>query len=59
MPRPRKAIRPLNKKISIPEDIATRVDLQLFSELEGKVPHAAWSELVTGLLKDWLEKVRG
>lgn len=56
MPKPRKAIRPVNKKIAIPEDVATMVDLELFSDLEGKVPHGAWGELVTQLLQDWLRR---
>jgi hypothetical protein len=50
MPKPKKVIRPVNKKIAIPEDVVLRVDLELYSELEGRVPHGAWSELVTKLL---------
>ena len=58
MPRPRKAIRPVEKNISLPQDLVTRVDLELYSDLEGKVPFGAKSELVESLLRDWL-KSRG
>jgi hypothetical protein len=54
MPKPKLAIRPIEKKISIPEDIVAQVDLELWSDLEGKVPFGAWSELATELLRDWL-----
>jgi len=55
MARPRKAIRPVEKSISLPEDIVTRIDLLLFSELEGRVPHGAWSRYVSGLIRQDLE----
>ena len=51
MPRPRKAIRPIEKNISLPEDIVARVDLELFSEVEGKVPFGAWQRYIEGLIR--------
>lgn len=51
MPRPRKAIRPVEKNISLPEDIVARVDLELFSEVEGKVPFGAWQRYVEALIR--------
>lgn len=51
MPRPRKAIRPIEKNISLPEDIVARVDLELFSEVEGKVPFGAWQRYVEALIR--------
>lgn len=56
MPRPRKAIRPIEKNISLPEDIVARVDLELFSEVEGKVPFGAWQRYVEGLIRADLER---
>jgi hypothetical protein len=53
--RPPKASRPVEKNISLPEDLVLRVDLLLFSELEGKVPHGAWSRLVTRVLTHYLD----
>lgn len=57
MPQPFKADRPIEKTISIPTSIHTRVELQLFSELEGRVPHGAWSRLTSKLLEEWLAKL--
>lgn len=48
--------RPVEKTISIPKSIHDRLELQLFSELQGRVPHGKWSELVVGLLREYLEK---
>ena len=51
MGRPKKAVRPIEKNISLPEDICAQVDLRLFSLLEGRVPHGAWSRYITGLIR--------
>lgn len=56
MGRPRKAIRSVEKNICIPEDIVAQVELELWSELEGKVPFAAWQRLVVELLLEWLKE---
>lgn len=59
MGRPRKAIRPIEKNISLPLDLVARVELELYSELEGKVPFGAWSRYVEKLIRDDLEKKGG
>ena len=56
MGRPKKAIRPIEKNISLPEDICARVDLMLYSELEQRVPHGAWSRYITELIRKDLTK---
>ena len=56
MARPKKAIRPIEKTICLPEDLVAAVDLKLFSELEGKVPYGAWQRYVVGLIRDDLAK---
>ena len=56
MARPRKAIRPVEKNISLPEDLVARVDLELFSELEGKVPFGAWQRYLERLIREDLAK---
>lgn len=58
MPKPKRAIRPIMKNVSLPEDLVALVDLHLFSELEGRVPHGAWTALVQQLLRDWLAKAK-
>lgn len=54
-----KVIRPVSKKLSVPEDVVARVDLELWSELEGRVPHGAWSELIERLLREHIAKLDG
>jgi hypothetical protein len=52
----RKAItRPIEKNISLPEDLVAQVDLMLFSDLEGKVPFGAWKRYVEKLIRDDLK----
>lgn len=52
MPRTPRLMRPVRKNLAVPEDIAARVDLELFSELEGRVPHGAWSNFVAEVLRE-------
>lgn len=50
MPRPRKVDRPVEKSISLPESLVVQVELELWSDLEGKVPFGAWQRYVAGLI---------
>lgn len=59
MARPAKLDRPVEKSISLPQSLHTRIELLLFSDLEGRVPHGAWSRLVEGLLRAHLERLQG
>jgi len=52
MAKPKLVVRPVEKHISIPSDLAAKIDLRLYSELEGKVPHGAWAKLITLLLQN-------
>lgn len=56
MPRVKLIDRPIEKKISIPTSIVAKVELDLFSALEGRVPHGKWSELVCQLLREHVAK---
>jgi len=56
MARPLKAVRPVEKNLSLPQDVVTKVDLELWSEVEGKVPFGAWSRYVEGLIRNDLAK---
>lgn len=58
MARPRKTIRSVEKNISIPETLVCRVDLKLFSKLEGRIPHGAWSRYISGLIQENLDQGR-
>ena len=50
MARPKKTDRPVEKNISLPQSVVVRVELELFSELEGKVPFGAWHRYIVRLV---------
>lgn len=56
MAKPPRIIRPVEKNISLPEDLVARVNLELFSEVEGKVPFGAWKKYVEQLIRADLAK---
>lgn len=58
MPRPRKTDRPVEKNISLPTSTVARVELELFSELEGKVPFGAWQKFLVGLIDQHFARKR-
>lgn len=58
MPRPRKTDRPVEKNISLPTSTVARVELELFSELEGKVPFGAWQKFLVGLIDEHFARKR-
>jgi len=51
MARPKSVIRPVEMSVSIPEDLHARLKLELFSDVEGRVPHGKISRLFTLLLQ--------
>lgn len=56
MPRPPRADRPVQKNLHFPSSICAKVDLILWSELEEKVPHGAWSKYLIALVEKDLER---
>lgn len=59
MARPRKTDRPIEKNISLPQSIVVRVELELFSALEGKVPFGAWQRYIVSLVEADLQRKEG
>lgn len=57
MPRPPNIVRPIKLKTSLPEDLRTWLDLHLWSDTEGRVPHGAYQRLIERLLREYKEKV--
>lgn len=49
-------IRPVRVEVKIPEDLHAAISLELYSELEGKVPYGKMSELVVSLLREWKDR---
>lgn len=56
MGRAKKVDRPIPVKAYIPLSIHSKVEIELYSEVEGKVPHGGWSSLVTELMANWLRE---
>lgn len=55
MPRKPFIDRPKRVEVQVPESILSKIQLELFSEIEGRVPHGKMSELVSALMKEWLQ----
>ena len=51
MPQPLKVDRPVRKNLCLPQSLVARVDLELWSEVEGKVPFAAWQQYIEKLIR--------
>jgi hypothetical protein len=51
MPKRQKVDRPVEKSISLPRTVCTKVDLLLWSDLEMKVPHGAWARYINDLIE--------
>lgn len=59
MPKPKKIDQSVRLEVQIPTSILSKVQLELYSDLEGKVPFGKMSELATNLLIKWLRNERG
>ena len=46
MARPKNVTKSVEKTVCLPEDLVAKVDLILWSELEGKVPFGAWQRFL-------------
>jgi hypothetical protein len=57
--RPKNLDKSIPIEIPIPESVYSRVQLELFSPLENRVPYGAMGKLITKLLSDWLKNERG
>lgn len=55
MAPPRKIDRPTRIEIWLPESLALKLRLELFSPAEGRVPKGRMSELGVELFTKWLE----
>lgn len=59
MPRPRAAIPRRLLNLALPEDLRARLDLHLYSEVEGRVPQGAYQEFFSRLIREELDRVKG
>ena len=59
MPRLKKIDKSIRLEVQIPTSVMSKVQLELYSDLEGKIPMGKMSELVSKLLTQWLRQDRG
>lgn len=57
MPRPPNIIPPSRINLGIPQDLHAWLKLHLWSDVEQRVPHSAYQNLITQLLREYREKV--
>lgn len=57
MARPKKVTRTIYKNIGLPEDLVARIELHLFSDLEGKIPFGAQQEFFAALAWKFFEEL--
>lgn len=49
-------LRPITLNTTLPEDLRAKLDLHLFSEVEGRVPKGAYQRLITELLNQYFNR---
>lgn len=59
MPRPKNTVPTVFKNIALPADLAGKVDLFLWSEVEGKIPFGAQQEFFTRLVREFFQSIEG
>ncbi len=55
MARRKNVVPSIEKTVNIRRDLVTKVDLELMSAVDGKVPFGAWKEYIEGLIRRDLE----
>lgn len=56
MGRPAKIIPTVSKNIALPRDLVVRLELELYSEVEGCIPFGAQQRFFEALLREYFEK---
>lgn len=59
MPRPKRTVRTIYKNIALPEDLVAKLELELFSEVEGRIPFGSQQEFFTKLLRQYFADQEG
>lgn len=54
--RPPKVMRPVKLTTYLPEDLRAKLDLYLYSDVEGRVPHGAYSAFLAERVKEFFEQ---
>lgn len=53
MPRRPNVVRPVRLTLMLPEDIRAKLDLHLWSEVEGRVPHGAYQQFFLARIAEY------
>lgn len=53
MPRQPDIIRPVKLTTTLPDDVRTRLDLFLYSEVEGRIPKGAYQQFFLDRIRDF------
>lgn len=53
--RPQHILRPVKLTTYLPEDLRAKLDLHLYSEVEGRVPHGAYSKFLAERVREFFE----
>lgn len=56
MPRHKQIIRPVQRRLLLPEDLSAQIDLTLYSPLEGKVPYGAFPRFIEAAAREQLAR---
>lgn len=54
--RPPNVLRPSKLTTYLPEDLRAKLDLYLYSEIEGRVPHGAYARFLAERVKEFFDK---
>ncbi len=57
MAKPKNVIPTIEKKVQIPMDLVARMELELHSDLEGRIPYGAQSEFINRLIREHYQRV--
>lgn len=57
MGRPASIVRPRKLTLHLPEDVATRLELHLFSPGEGRIPQGAWQRFLVERINEFFAKL--
>ena len=57
MGKPSNIIRPIALRTTFPEDVRAKLDLHLWSELEGRVPQGAYQRFLIARIREFFESV--
>lgn len=51
--RPQNILRPVKLTTYLPEDLRAKLDIHLYSEVEGRVPHGAYSAFLADRVREF------